>query len=94
MHIELLEYFIPQVMEFLFGQEESAEEENRLASLKPIIPVSQNWSYRSFLNLYESLLLGQNTRESLEQKEREEREEQERLANATEKSNNESGMRP
>lgn len=47
------------------------EEERRLESLKTVIQVTKNWSFRSFLALFESLLLRNETRESLSIKEQE-----------------------
>jgi len=36
----------------------------RLEGLKPVLNVSKNWVFRSFLNLFESLLLDVETKES------------------------------
>jgi len=62
---ELISYFIPKVIGFLFGNDQTVEEEKRLESLKTVIQVTKNWSFRSFLALFESLLLYNETRESL-----------------------------
>ena len=51
-------------MQFLFGKEQSQEEDLRLEGLKPVLSVSKNWVFRSFLNLFESLLLDVETKES------------------------------
>lgn len=54
---ELIFSFVPGIMDFLFGKEQSQEEDLRLEGLRPVINVSKNWLFRSFLNLFESLLL-------------------------------------
>ena len=36
----------------------------RLEGLKPALTVTKNWLFRSFLNLFESLLLDEDTMES------------------------------
>ena len=64
-------------MQFLFGKEQSQEEDLRLESLKPVLSVSKNWLFRSFLNLFESLLLDTETKESYLEKENEAREKEE-----------------
>ena len=64
-------------MQFLFGKEQSQEEDLRLESLKPVLSVSKNWLFRSFLNLFESLLLDSETKESYLEKENEAREKEE-----------------
>lgn len=74
---ELIEFFIPKTMAFIFGKDATVEEEKRLESLKTIIPVTKNWQYRNFLNLFESLLLKQETRVSLSKKEQEARDKEE-----------------
>lgn len=61
---DLIMAFVPEVMAFLFGKEQSQEEDMRLESLKPVITVSKNWLFRSFLNLFEALLLDTETKES------------------------------
>ena len=66
---ELIEHFIPPVIDFLFGVEASSEEEKRLESLKSVIQVTKNWQFRSFLSLFESLLLQGDTRLSVQKKE-------------------------
>jgi len=53
----------------MFGRELSIEEEKRLEGLKTIIPVSKNWQYRSFLNVFESLLLADLSKEQIDQME-------------------------
>lgn len=53
----------------MFGKDQSLEEEIRLQGLKTVIPVTKNWSYTSFLRLFESLLFDTHTRDSLEKKE-------------------------
>ena len=74
---DLIMSFVPEVMNFLFGREQSQEEDTRLEGLKPVINVSKNWVFRSFLNLFESLLLDHDTMESYleKQKEADEKEE-------------------
>ena len=57
MYTEMIETMIPQVIDFLFGKNQSSEEDERLKSLKPIVPTSKIWQFRSFLNFFESLLL-------------------------------------
>ena len=69
--------FVPGIMQFLFGKEQSQEEDLRLESLKPVLSVSKNWLFRSFLNLFESLLLDTETKESYLEKENEAREKEE-----------------
>lgn len=61
---DLVMAFVPDIMSFLFGKEQSQEEDLRLESLKPVLQVSKNWVFRSFLNLFESLLLDNETLES------------------------------
>ena len=61
---DLVMAFVPDIMSFLFGKEQSQEEDLRLESLKPVLQVSKNWLFRSFLNLFASMLLDQETRES------------------------------
>jgi|LauGreDrversion4_2_1035121.scaffolds.fasta_scaffold54647_5 dynein heavy chain len=60
----MIDYFVPKITDFLFGTGDSAEEE-RLISLSMVIPATKNWIYRSFLSLLESLLLKQDTRDSI-----------------------------
>jgi len=43
----------------------------RLESLKPVLAVSKNWLFRSFLNLYESLLYGKDSKEAYLEKQNE-----------------------
>ena len=43
----------------------------RLEGLKPVVAVSKNWIFRGFLNLYEALLFGNDTRESYLEKQAE-----------------------
>ena len=66
--------FVPGIMQFLFGKEQSQEEDLRLEGLKPVLAVSKNWVFRSFLNLLESLLLENETKESYMEKENEAKE--------------------
>jgi hypothetical protein len=68
---ELLEYFGNKVMGYLFGYEISIEEEQRLEGLKTVIPVTKAWSWNAFLNLFESMIMGEDNRESMAQKEQE-----------------------
>ena len=49
----------------------------RLEGLKPVLSVSKNWLFRSFLNIFESLLLDTETKESYLEKENEAREKEE-----------------
>ena len=56
--------FVPEIMRFLFGKEQSQEEDLRLEGLKSVLSVSKNWLFRSFLNLFEALLLENETKES------------------------------
>ena len=72
--------FIPEIMDFLFGKEQTVEEDLRLEGLKPIVQVSKNWQFNSFLNLFEALLLDGETKESLIEKEEEIREREEQMA--------------
>ena len=58
-------------MGYLFGYEVSIEEEKRLEGLKTVIPVTKLWSYRAFLNLFESMLMGDDNRTTMAQKEME-----------------------
>jgi hypothetical protein len=59
----------PNVIDFLFGKKQSAEEDLRLEGLKPIVLTSKIWQFKSFLNLFESLLLSGETKDSLREKE-------------------------
>ena len=59
------------MMGFTFGYDQTLEEEKRLESLKPVIMVTKNWIFRSCLSLFESLLLKNDTRDSLLKKEQE-----------------------
>ena len=77
LYTELIMAFVPGIMQFLFGKEQSQEEDLRLEGLKPVLSVSKNWLFRSFLNLFESLLLGDDTRESYIEKQNEAKEKQE-----------------
>ena len=63
-YTDLVMAFVPDIMSFLFGKEQSQEEDLRLEGLKPVLQVSKNWVFRSFLNLFESLLLDNETLES------------------------------
>ena len=60
---ELVMAFVPEIMLFLFGREQSTEEDLRLEGLKPVLQTSKNWLFRNFLNLFESLLFDEDTRE-------------------------------
>ena len=71
---DLITAFVPGIMQFLFGKEQSQEEDLRLEGLKPVLAVSKNWVFRSFLNLLESLLLENETKESYMEKENEAKE--------------------
>jgi dynein heavy chain len=66
---ELINLFVPQVIGFLFGFEQTVEEEKRLEGVKSVIQVTKNWSFRSFITFFESLLMKTDTRESLIKKE-------------------------
>ena len=55
-YADLLGYFLPKIIDFLFGADKSLEEEIRTNSLKPMIPNSKNQQARSFLKIFESLL--------------------------------------
>lgn len=79
MYSDLIMAFVPDIMDFLFGKEQTAEEDARLEGLKPVVQVSKNWQFNSFLNLFESLLLDGETKESLLEKEAEAREREEQL---------------
>ena len=68
---DLIMAFVPEIMSFLFGKEQSQEEDQRLDGLKPVIKVSKNWVFRSFLNVFESLLLDEETLESYIEKQNE-----------------------
>ena len=61
---DLIMAFVPEIMRFLFGKEQSQEEDLRLEGLKSVLSVSKNWLFRSFLNLFEALLLDNETKES------------------------------
>jgi hypothetical protein len=74
---DLIMAFIPDIMEFLFGKEQSQEEDTRLEGLKPVLNVSKNWVFRSFLNLFEALLLDDETKESYTEKYKEANEKKE-----------------
>ena len=53
------------------------EEDLRLEGVKPVLAVSKNWIFRSFLNLFESLLLDEDTLESYNEKQTEANEKRE-----------------
>ena len=74
---DLVMSFVPAIMQFLFGKEQSLEEDQRLEGLKPVLGVSKNWLFRSFLNLFESLLLDDDTLESYNEKQNEANEKRE-----------------
>ena len=63
LYTDMMGQTVPAIMDFLFGKEQSLEEDLRLESLKPILSVSRNWQFSSFLNLFESLLLYQESKE-------------------------------
>lgn len=73
LYTDMIEHTVPAIMDFLFGREQSLEEDLRLESLKPILSVSKNWVFRSFLNLFESLLLYNESMEQLIDRDDEER---------------------
>lgn len=79
MYKDLIMAFVPEVMDFLFGKEQTVEEDLRLEGLRPILQVSKNWQFNSFLNLFESLLLDGETKESLIEKEEEIRQREEQM---------------
>jgi hypothetical protein len=65
MYSDLIEYVIPGLMTYLYGDENAADnisEEARVEALKGPIPIAKNELFRSFLNLFESLLIGEETR--------------------------------
>jgi len=64
MYFDLVLAFVPEIMSFLFGREQSQEEDSRLEGLKPVLAVTKNWVFQSFLNLFESLLLDDETLEA------------------------------
>jgi len=74
---EILDVFLVELVGFSFGREQSIEEEQRLTSIKPIMPVTKQWIVKTCLNLFESLLLQEDTRESLAKKEEEMRDKEE-----------------
>ena len=72
MYPELIQWFVPGVMQFLYGNQDADDtiaEEARVDALKGPVPVAKNELFRGFLNLLESLLFGDETRETLYQKE-------------------------
>lgn len=71
MYVEIIDTILPEVMDFLFGKNQSSEEDQRLQSLKPIVTTSKIWQFRSFLNLFESFLLNGETKVSLRNKQKE-----------------------
>lgn len=74
---DLVMAFVPDIMDFLFGKEQSLEEDLRLEGLKPVLKVQKNWVFRSFLNLFEALLFDKETRESYIEKQNEANEKKE-----------------
>ena len=68
---------MPNIMGFLFGYEQTLEEEKRLEGVKPVIQISRNWVFRTFLSLFESFLLKSETRDSMGKKEQEQRDKEE-----------------
>ena len=72
MYAELIEVVVPGLLRFLYGDEDAADtiaEEARVDALRGPVSVAKNERFRGFLNLFESLLFGDETRDSLRQKE-------------------------
>jgi hypothetical protein len=68
LYADLIDNVIPGLITFLYGDEsaeDTIKEEARVEALKGPIPIAKNQLFRSFLNLFESLLIGDETRESL-----------------------------
>ena len=74
---ELVDTLMPQVMGFMFGFEQTLEEERRLEGLRTVIGVTRNWLYRSCLGLWEALLMKGDTRDSMAKREQEQRDREE-----------------
>lgn len=80
MYTENINMFVPCALNFIFGSEEAEDsiaEEKRVEILKGPIDVKRNQVYRYFLNLLESLMLEDETRETILEKEMREREKKE-----------------
>jgi dynein heavy chain len=80
LYSSLIDFFVPKLFTYLYGNPSSLtkDDEERLAGpLKPVLPISKNWLYRQFLVLFESLLLKEDTRETLLKKEQELRDREE-----------------
>jgi hypothetical protein len=68
----LIDSFVPEVINFLYGNTDSEDtlaEEERVENLKGPIQIGKNQLFCNFLNLFESFLLGDDTRETLRIKE-------------------------
>jgi hypothetical protein len=68
MYAELIEVVVPGLLRFLYGDEDAADtiaEEARVDALRGPVSVAKNERFRGFLNLFESLLFGDETRDSL-----------------------------
>jgi len=80
MYTENINMFVQSALDFIFGSEaaeDSMAEEKRVEFLRGPIDVKRNQVYRYFLNILESLLLEEETRETILDKELREREKKE-----------------
>ena len=67
----MIAFFIPKLFTYLFSTSNKDDEERLGGPMKPVVPISKNWLYRQFLILFESLVLKDETRDSLKKKEQE-----------------------
>jgi hypothetical protein len=63
-----MEFFVPKLFTYLFSTSNKDDEERLMGSMKPVVPIYKNWLYRQFLVLFESLLLQDETRDSLKKR--------------------------
>lgn len=77
LYSQLINLFVPGVIDFLYGLtdcEDSLAEEKRIEKLRGPVEIGKNQLFCYFLNLFESLLLNEDTRETLRIKQQQEQE--------------------
>ena len=62
-------FFIQKLFTYLFSTSNKDDEDRLCGPMNPVVPISKNWLFRQFLVLFESLLLKDETRDSLKKKE-------------------------
>ena len=67
----MMEFFIPKLFTYLFSTSSKDDEDRLIGPMKPVVPICKNWLYRQFLVLFESLLLHDETRDSLNKRNQE-----------------------